>query len=115
LTNKVKFVSGIYCKSAPFVPSRGGRIKRYQDIKAKFHDLLFLWNFAVSPPRLRSKGADLQGIPDAADLQPPRLGTKRADLQEIPDTNLPLLVNQSFLVQEQNDKLALPKLTNRQV
>jgi len=45
----------------------------------------------------------------------PRLGTKGADSREIPDTNLLLLVNQSFLVQEQNNKLALSKLTKRQV
>jgi len=30
LTDKGKFVSGISCKSAPFVPNRGVRIKRYQ-------------------------------------------------------------------------------------
>jgi len=48
-------------------------------------------------------------------MQTLRLGTKGADLQEIPDTNLPLLVNQSFPVQEQSCKLALPKLTKRQV
>jgi len=41
-------------------------------------------------------------------VQPPRLGTEGADLQEIPGTNMPLLVNHSFLVQEQNYKLALP-------
>jgi len=47
-------------------------------------------------------------------MRPLRLGTKGANLQEIPHTNLPLLVNQSFLVQEQNYKLALLKLTKRQ-
>jgi len=47
-------------------------------------------------------------------MRPPRLCAKGADSQEIPDTNLLLLVNQSFLVQEQNYKLALPKLTKRQ-
>jgi len=45
----------------------------------------------------------------------PRLGTKGSDLPETPDTNSPFLVNQSFLVQEQNNKIALPKLTERQV
>ena len=44
-------------------------------------------------------------------MRPPRLGTKVPDLQEIPDTNFPLLINQYFLVQEQNYKLALPELT----
>jgi len=48
LTNKGKFVCGNSWELAPFVPSRGGCIKRYQDIKAKFRYLLFLWNFAVS-------------------------------------------------------------------
>ena len=38
-------------------------------------------------------------------MRPPRLGTKVPDLQEIPDTNFPLLINQYFLVQEQNYKL----------
>jgi len=42
------FLSGISWESAPFVPSPGGRIKKYQDTKAEFHYLLFLWNFAVS-------------------------------------------------------------------
>jgi len=46
-------------------------------------------------------------------MWPPRLGAKGAELQKISDTNLPLLVNQSFLVQEQNYKLALPKLTKK--
>jgi len=40
---------------------------------------------------------------------------ERADSSEVPHTNLPLWVIQSFLVQEQNDKLALPKLTKRHV
>jgi len=57
LTNNGKIVSGISWEShthppththTPFVPSRGGRIKKSQDIKAKFYYLLFLWNFAVS-------------------------------------------------------------------
>ena len=48
-------------------------------------------------------------------MQPPWLGTKGADSQEIQITHLPLLVNKSLLVQEQNYKRALPKLTKRQV
>jgi len=43
-------------------------------------------------------------------MWPPRLGTKGADLLEIPNTDLPLWVNQSFLVPEQNYKLALPQI-----
>jgi len=48
-------------------------------------------------------------------MRPPWLGTKWADLLEISNTNLLFFVNQSFLVQEQNHKLVLPKLTKRQV
>jgi len=48
-------------------------------------------------------------------MWPQRLGTKGADLLEIPVTNFPVWVNQPFLVKEQNYKLALPKLTKRQV
>jgi len=48
-------------------------------------------------------------------MWPPRLGTKGADLLEIPVTNFPVWVNQSLLIQERNYKLALPKLTKRQV
>jgi len=48
-------------------------------------------------------------------MRPPRLGTKNADLLEIPISNLPFLVDHSFLVQEQNYKLAFPQLTKRQV
>jgi len=44
-----------------------------------------------------------------------RLGTKGADLWGTSNTNLPFLVNQSFLVQKQNYKLASRKLTKRQV
>jgi len=40
---------------------------------------------------------------------------KRGRLEGISDTNLPFLVNQSFLVQKQNYKLASRKLTKRQV
>ena len=46
---------------------------------------------------------------------PARLGTKGADLRGIANTNLPFLVNQPFLVHKQNYKLALLKLTKRQV
>ena len=46
---------------------------------------------------------------------PTRLGTKGADLRGISNTNLPFLVNLSFLVQKQNYKLAFRKLTKRQV
>ena len=46
---------------------------------------------------------------------PTRLGTKGADLRGISNINLPFLVNQSFLVQKQNYKLAFRKLTKRQV
>jgi len=46
---------------------------------------------------------------------PARLGTKGADLWGLSNTNLPFLVNQSFLVQKQNYKLASRKLTKRQV
>jgi len=46
---------------------------------------------------------------------PARLGTKGGDLWGIPETNLPFLVNQSFLVQKQNYKLVSRKLTKRQV
>ena len=38
-----------------------------------------------------------------------------ADLRGISNTNLPFLLNQSFLVQKQNYKLASRKLTKRQV
>jgi len=48
-------------------------------------------------------------------MRPPRLGTKNADLLEILISNLPFLVDHSFLVQEQNYKLAFPQLTKRQV
>jgi len=44
-------------------------------------------------------------------MQPQRLGTKGADFLEIPRTKLPLFVNHFFLVQEQNYKLALSKMT----
>jgi len=79
----------------------------YQDIKAEFRYLLYLylWNSAVAGDVLFQQCVTL----------PPQLGSKGADSQEISDTNLPLLVNQSFLVQDQNYKLALPKLTTRQV
>ena len=46
---------------------------------------------------------------------PARLGTKGADLSGISNSNLPFSVNQSFLVQKQNYKLASWKLTKRQV
>jgi len=48
-------------------------------------------------------------------VHPARLGTKGADLWGISNTNLPFLINQSFLVQKQNYKLAFRKLTKRQV
>jgi len=48
-------------------------------------------------------------------VHPARLGTTGADLWGISNTNLPFLVNQSFLVQKQNYKLASRKLTKRQV
>jgi len=46
---------------------------------------------------------------------PARLGTKGADLRGISNTNLPFLVDHSFLVQKQNYKLSFQKLTKRQV
>ena len=46
-------------------------------------------------------------------IHPARLGTKGADLWVISNTNLPFLVNRSFLVQKQNYKLASQKLTQR--
>jgi len=48
-------------------------------------------------------------------VHPARLGTKGTDLRGISHTNLPYLVNQSFLVQKQSYKLASRKLTKRQV
>jgi len=46
---------------------------------------------------------------------PARLGTKGADLWGISNTNLPFIVNQSFLVQKPNYKLASRKLTTGEV
>ena len=48
-------------------------------------------------------------------VYPAQLGTRGADLRGISNTNLPFLVNLSFLVQKQNYKLASRKLTKRQV
>jgi len=48
-------------------------------------------------------------------VHPARIGTKGANLRGISNTNLPFLVNQSFMVQKQNYKLVSRKLTKRQV
>jgi len=43
-------------------------------------------------------------------VHPTRLGTKGADLRGISNTNLPFLVNLSFLVQKAKIQTCLPKV-----
>jgi len=115
LTNKGTFVSGSSCPSVPSVPSRGGRIKPRQCVERENHRKLqnstetanngiWLWYLEIS--LFNTHTHTHTRISWDLLMRPPHLGTKGADLQEMSDTNLPLLVNQSFLVQEQNYKLA---------